>query len=127
MEPGRQRILPLSCKYRFKRSGRSSACCWIGNWCVSVQNRHLLRRKRLIDKPMKVIYNTCFVDPWLKVAKELKEKYGFEPVYWIGYEIDNSENLVPAAFPSAIYHPIFDAWKGIFPDLISKHYAKFTY
>ena len=73
---------------------------------------------------MKVIYNTCFIDPWLKVAKELKEKYGFEPVYWIGYEIDNSESLVPAAFPNAIYHPIFDAWKGIFPDPISNHYGE---
>ena len=48
---------------------------------------------------MKVIYNTCFADPWVKVAKELKEKHGFEPVYWIGYEDDDSEKLVPAFSP----------------------------
>jgi hypothetical protein len=72
---------------------------------------------------MRIIYNACFADPWLKVAKELKEKYDFEPVYWIGFKDDDSANLVPAVFPNAIYHPIFDAWKGIFSDRISKHYA----
>jgi len=73
---------------------------------------------------MKVIYNTCFADPWLKVASQLEQKHGLEPVYWIGYEIDDSEKLVPAVFPNAVYHPVFDASKGIFPDRISKHYAQ---
>lgn len=72
---------------------------------------------------MKVIYNTCFADPWLKVAKVLEEKHGFAPIYWIGYEIDDSEKLVPTVFPNAIYHSVFDAYKGIFPDRISKHYG----
>jgi hypothetical protein len=72
----------------------------------------------------KVIYNTCFADPWLQVAKVLEEEHGFEPVYWIGYEMDDSEKLIPASFPNAIYQPVFDAYKGIFPDRISKHYAQ---
>jgi len=72
---------------------------------------------------MKVIYNTCFADPWLEVAKELKKKHGFEPVYWIGYEDDDSKKLVPRTFPNIIYHDTYDAWKGIFPDKISHHYA----
>jgi hypothetical protein len=72
----------------------------------------------------RVIYNTCFADPWLKVAKVLEEKHGFEPVYWIGYGIDDSEKQVPALFPRAIYHPVFDAFKGIFPVAIGRNYSQ---
>lgn len=64
---------------------------------------------------MKVIYNTCIADPWIQVAQQLKTSLNLEPVYWIGYEYDNSEELVQAAFPSIVYHKYFDAWKGIFP------------
>jgi hypothetical protein len=73
---------------------------------------------------MRVIYNTCFADPWLKVAEILEKKHAFAPVYWIGYEIDDSASRVPVAFPNAIYQSIFDAWKGIFPDSISRHYCQ---
>ncbi|MCU0615236.1 MAG: hypothetical protein MUD09_09195 [Desulfobacterales bacterium] len=72
---------------------------------------------------MKVIYNTCFADPWVKVAQKLKKEHGFEPVYWIGYEHDDSKKLVPKAFPNMIYHPYYDAWKGIFPKEISGGFA----
>jgi hypothetical protein len=72
---------------------------------------------------VKVIYITCFTDPWLKVARELKEKHDYEPVYWIGWHHDNSDRLVPNVFPNAIYHPHFNAWKGLFPDVVSKQYA----
>jgi hypothetical protein len=75
---------------------------------------------------MRVIYITCFADPWLKVAKVLQEKYGFVPVYWIGYEDDNSEKLVPKAFPNCIYQDYYNAWKGVFPPQIAKH-ASETY
>jgi hypothetical protein len=55
------------------------------------------------------------VDPWLKIAQTLQKEHGYEPVYWIGYEYDGSRTTVPRAFPEIIYHPYFDAWKGIFP------------
>lgn len=64
---------------------------------------------------MKIIYISCFVDPWLKIAEKLRRERGYEPVYWVGYEYDNSRALVPEAFPGIIYHPIFDAFKGIPP------------
>ncbi len=73
---------------------------------------------------MRVIYNTCFADPWLKVAQKLQKKHGFEPIYWNGYEDDNSKELVKEYFPDAIYHPYYDAWKGIFPEPIEKEYSK---
>jgi hypothetical protein len=57
------------------------------------------------------------------VAKKLKQQYGYEPVYWIGYEDDNSKNIVPTFFPNAVYHPYYDAWKGIFPKRIEDKFA----
>lgn len=72
----------------------------------------------------RVLYNTCAADPWLKVAKKLKEEQDFEPVYWIGYDNDNSEVLVSQIFPEATYHPWLDAWKGIFPEEIEKSFME---
>lgn len=69
---------------------------------------------------MKVLYNACFADPWVKVAQKLKKYYNYEPIYWVGYEDDNSCNIVPETFPEAIYHPYFDAWAGKFPEIIEK-------
>lgn len=71
---------------------------------------------------MNVIYNTCYADPWLKVAQKLKVEHGLEPVYWNGYDDDDSKSLVSTAFPDAIYHPYYDAWKGIFPEEIAEKY-----
>jgi len=42
---------------------------------------------------MKVIYNTCYADPWLKVAQKLKDEHGWVPVYWNGYEDDDIKNI----------------------------------
>ena len=39
----------------------------------------------------RVIYNTSNADPFIKVAQKLKLDYGFEPVYWIGFNYDNSD------------------------------------
>lgn len=72
----------------------------------------------------RVLYNTCAADPWVKVAKKLKEEQDFEPVYWIGYDNDNSEVLVSQIFPEATYHPWLDAWKGIFPEEIEKSFME---
>jgi hypothetical protein len=88
--------------------------------CASVRKPS---RRNLPGFEMRVIYNTCFADPWLNVARELRDRHGLEPVYWIGYEIDDSARLVPAAFANAVYHPIFDAWKGIFPAAIARNNA----
>ena len=42
---------------------------------------------------MRVLYNTCVADPWVKVAQRLRDDYGYEPVYWIGFNYDDSENI----------------------------------
>ncbi|NOR45862.1 MAG: hypothetical protein GQ534_09780, partial [Candidatus Delongbacteria bacterium] len=73
---------------------------------------------------MRVIYNTCFADPWIKVAQKLEKDYGFDPVYWNGYDDDNSKQLIPQYFPNAIYHSYYDAWKGIFPSEINSRFTK---
>lgn len=68
-----------------------------------------------------VIYINCFADPWIKVAKRLQDEYGFKPVWWIGYsKEDNSDVLVPQAFPDIYYQDNADAWKGRFSDIIEK-------
>jgi hypothetical protein len=42
---------------------------------------------------MKVFYDICFVDPWLKVAKNIKDEHGWESVYRDVCE--DSKNIVP--------------------------------
>ena len=42
----------------------------------------------------RVLYNTCTADPWVKVAQKLKDEYDYEPVYWIGIGLDNSDQVV---------------------------------
>lgn len=64
---------------------------------------------------MRVLYNTCVADPFVFVAKKMQEDYGYEPVYWIGYDDDGSEELVKKYLPNTKYHPWRDAWKAIFP------------
>jgi SAM-dependent methyltransferase len=75
---------------------------------------------------MRVIYNTCIQDPWALVARKLQDEYGFEPVYWIGYEqaFDNSGEVIPKMFPNIIFQPFWNAWKGIFPPEIAEKYAE---
>lgn len=72
----------------------------------------------------RVIYINCWVTPWVEVAKQLKEKYGLEPIWWIGYsKQDNSHILVPESFPSIIFQDDADAWKGRFPKNIEERAA----
>ena len=52
----------------------------------------------------------------------MQQEHGYEPVYWIGYEFDNSKNVIPKAFPNVIFHPYFNASKGIFPKEISDRF-----
>ncbi|HOY37856.1 MAG TPA: hypothetical protein PLK75_01020 [Bacteroidales bacterium] len=74
---------------------------------------------------MKAIYNTCVSDPFLKVAIQLCEKYNIEPIYWIGYHNDASEQDVQITFPDIIYHRYYDAWTGILPEK-TRHFADET-
>lgn len=69
---------------------------------------------------MNAIYNGCSVDPWLDISQVLKEKYNIIPAYWIGFNNDNSREIIPRIFPQALYHEYFDAWKGVFPEKVEK-------
>jgi hypothetical protein len=69
---------------------------------------------------MKVLYNTCYADPWIQVAKELMEQHDYIPMYWIGNQFDNSDKLVAKAFPECTYFYRLDLWRGIFPGEIEK-------
>ena len=48
---------------------------------------YLGRKILFLCRIMKIIYNTCYADLWIKVALKIKEEFGFEPLYWNG---DNS-------------------------------------
>ncbi|MCF8297383.1 MAG: hypothetical protein K9J13_07580 [Saprospiraceae bacterium] len=67
---------------------------------------------------IRAIYNCCYADPWIDVAKRLQKENSIEPVYWIGYEDDNSKQFVSANFQDTIYHSYYSAWKGEFPKCI---------
>lgn len=67
---------------------------------------------------MNVLYYNCYADPWINVAHKLQQTNNYKPVYWVGYEDDNSDDLIPINFPDCIYHDYYDAWKGVFPDQI---------
>lgn len=69
---------------------------------------------------MNAIYSCCTVDPWVDVVRILQNKYGIEPVYWIGKSNDNSRKIIPSEFPDTIYHDYFNAWKGVFPAEIER-------
>jgi hypothetical protein len=71
---------------------------------------------------MRAVYSTCWADPWIKIASSLKNSHRIEPIYWIGYDDDNSEHIIKLSFPNIIYHRYFDAWKGIFPDGLKEQY-----
>lgn len=66
-------------------------------------------------------YINCIADPWIKVAIELKEKDGINPVYWNGFAPnDDSDALVAKHFPGALYSEDYNAWRGIFPKEIQE-------
>lgn len=68
---------------------------------------------------IKVIYLTCWSNPWITVAEKLRAEHGICPVYWTGYNDDNSRELVKEHFKDVIYHGYNEAWKGIFPEPIA--------
>lgn len=68
----------------------------------------------------RVLYNTSNADPFIKVAQKLQKEHGFEPVYWIGFNYDHSEELVPQAFPGICYQSYTHAWRGIFNEDVQK-------
>lgn len=63
---------------------------------------------------MKALYCCCIVNPWLEVAKKLKQK-NIIPKYWIGWNDDN-EGRIQKELPETTFHDIDLAWKGIFPE-----------
>ena len=68
-----------------------------------------------------VIYINCWVEPWMEVAKTLRDQYGYKPTWWIGYsKEDGSDTLIPQNFPDIIYQDNADAWKGRFPKEIEE-------
>lgn len=68
-----------------------------------------------------VIYINCWVEPWIEVAKTLKDQYDYNPVWWIGYsKEDNSHQIIPQQFSDIIYQDNADAWKGRFPKEIEE-------
>lgn len=67
----------------------------------------------------KVIYLTCWSEPWIKVAEKLMVDHEMYPVYWTGYNDDNSKELVKSHFKDTIYQGYNEAWKGIFPEPIA--------
>lgn len=81
----------------------------------------------------RVLYNTCAIDPWINVAKKLKNQNGWEPVYWVEYTFDNAYYYakkdpyvaVKAEFPNVVYHNNIDAWHGVFPEEVEKNYCNY--
>ena len=69
---------------------------------------------------MNVLYNTSIADPFVKVAQKLRDEHGYEPVYWIGFDYDHSDEIVPQLFPQCVYQTYANAWKGIFSEDIQK-------
>lgn len=72
------------------------------------------------DIIMNAIFITCWVEPWTKVVTKLRQQFCVEPVYWVGYEEDDSDKIVPELFPQTIYQHYYDAWKCIFPKCIAE-------
>lgn len=69
---------------------------------------------------MKAIYINCFVDPWVRVAEQMQENYGIEPVFWVGYsKEDGSDSIIPERFPNTYYQQYYDAWKCRFPKAVA--------
>lgn len=69
---------------------------------------------------MRILYNTCVADPFVFVAEKMQKDYDYEPVYWIGYDDDGSEELVKEHLPNTKYHNWRDAWKAVFPNDIEE-------
>ncbi len=64
-----------------------------------------------------VMYISCWVNPYVKVAQRLQEEHGYKPVFWVDCSIgtEKSQEMVLQSFPGIIYMKYMDAWKGRFP------------
>ena len=72
----------------------------------------------------RVLYNTSIADPYVQVAKKLRDENGYEPVYWIGFDYDHSDEIVPREFPNCVYQSYPDAWHGIFSKEVQERAAE---
>lgn len=69
---------------------------------------------------MNVLYNTSIADPFVQVAQKLQKENGLDPVYWIGFDYDHSDEIVPLTFPNCVYQSYTHAWRGIFNEEVIK-------
>jgi hypothetical protein len=75
-----------------------------------------------MESALKIIYCACLADPWVQVARKLKEEHGYEPVYWNGFRQGDAKTI-RHAFPGVIFQSDFDACKGIFPKEIAERFS----
>jgi hypothetical protein len=61
---------------------------------------------------MDVIYSGCSNTVWLDVAKILRDRYGWQPVYWIGY-VPWIGKVFNDHFPEVPFHADVDAVLGV--------------
>ena len=69
---------------------------------------------------MNVLYNTNIADPFVQVAQKLQDDHDLKPVYWIGFNYDNSEKIVPETFPGICYQSYSNAWRGVFDERVTE-------
>ena len=72
----------------------------------------------------KAIYINCWTDPWIKVAEQIREQFGIEPGYWIGYQEELKEETIKETFKGVIYHSDHDAWCSRFPLVVEEHFEE---
>ena len=75
-----------------------------------------------MESALKIIYCACLADPWVQVARKLREEQGYEPVYWNGFRAGDAKTIL-RAFPGVIFQSDFDACKGIFPKEIAERFS----
>jgi hypothetical protein len=67
-----------------------------------------------METKKRVIYMVSSLPEWIDVAKKLKKNNGWEPVYWL--TSSQTEKRVKEEFPNVIYHHVYDALRGVYPD-----------
>jgi tetratricopeptide (TPR) repeat protein len=61
---------------------------------------------------MKIIYATSELDEWIEVAKQMSDKFSWNPIYWI--TTPRTSSNVIKEFPSVITQDYIDATRGIY-------------
>lgn len=62
---------------------------------------------------MNVIYSLSHLPDWIGFAKEMKNRLGWEPVYWLTSQYTN--NLVKDNFPDCTRHQFLEIIRGVSP------------